>query len=213
MKTCHIVGAGDFFPERFAPAPGELVIAADAGLAHLEALGVTPDLAVGDFDSLGRVPELPNVTVCPVRKDDTDMMIAVRRALELGYRRLLLHGGTGGRLDHTLANLQTLLFAARQGALAFLLGGDFTAAALRDGTLRFAGGTGTFSAFCMGPPARGVYERGFLYPLEDASLTADWPLGVSNSFLGGEAEVSVREGALVLLWQDAPLPEFRPAEP
>ncbi|HIS66737.1 MAG TPA: thiamine diphosphokinase, partial [Candidatus Scatomorpha merdipullorum] len=84
MKSCYIVGAADFAPARFAPAPGDFVIAADAGILHLERLGAKPDLVLGDFDSLGRVPDYPDTEVSPVRKDDTDSMLAARRAVERG---------------------------------------------------------------------------------------------------------------------------------
>ena len=96
MKSCYIVAAAERAPERLRPEPGDLLIAADAGLLHLERLGLAPDLALGDFDSLGYVPEAPQVEVCPVRKDDTDTMAALRRALELGYRRAHIFGGLGG---------------------------------------------------------------------------------------------------------------------
>ena len=112
MKSCYIVAAAELAPERLRPEPGDMLIAADAGLLHLERLGLAPDLALGDFESLGYVPEAPQVEVCPVRKDDTDTMAALRRALELGYRRALIFGGLGGRrFDHSLANVQALAWA------------------------------------------------------------------------------------------------------
>lgn len=96
MKTCYIVAAAELAEERLRPEEGDLVIAADAGLRHLARLGIQPDLALGDFDSLGYVPEAPSVEVCPVRKDDTDTMAALKRAHELGFRRVLIFGGLGG---------------------------------------------------------------------------------------------------------------------
>ena len=92
MKRCYIVGAADFAPARFRPEPDDLIIAADAGILHLERLGVKPDLILGDFDSLGHVPEFPDVEVSPVRKDDTDSMLAARRAIERGCDTLLFFG-------------------------------------------------------------------------------------------------------------------------
>lgn len=89
MKTCYIVGAADFAPGRFNPGPDDLIIAADAGCLHLQRLGIKPGLILGDFDSLGYVPDFPDVEVCPVRKDDTDSMIAARRALSHGCDTLL----------------------------------------------------------------------------------------------------------------------------
>ena len=90
------------------PHPGaqDFLIAADKGYEALEAYGVPPNLVVGDFDSLGRRPNHPNVVQLPAAKDDTDMVYAQREGLDRGYRRFVLLGGVGGRLEHTLANLQ-----------------------------------------------------------------------------------------------------------
>ena len=207
MKTVYIVGAADFAPARFAPAEGDAVIAADAGILHLERLGVKPDLVLGDFDSLGRVPELPDVEVSPVRKDDTDSMLAARRALDIGGERLMFFGCLGGkRLDHTLANIQALAWCAGRGAEAYLVGEGCCLAALPGGrSLSFDERyRGDFSVFCLGEDAEGVTERGLSYSLEDSALTARFPLGVSNSFTGEAAYVSVRRGTLIIYWQDDP---------
>ena len=214
MRDCYIVGAADFAPARFAPAAGDLVIAADAGILHLERAGVRPDIVLGDFDSLGRVPDFPDVEVSPVRKDDTDSMLAARRAVERGCRRLLFFGCLGGkRLDHTLANIQTLAWCAGQGAEAYLIGEGYCLTALAGGrSLTFDPRcAGDFSVFCLGEDARGVTERGLSYKLEGADLTAHFPLGVSNSFTGVSAAVSVERGTLIVYWQDnptLPLPEM-----
>lgn len=213
MKKCYITGAADFAPARFRPEPGDLVIAADAGVLHLEKLGVRPDIVLGDFDSLGHVPEFPDVEVSPVRKDDTDSMLAARRAIERGCDTLLFFGCLGGkRLDHTLANIQTIAWAANEGAAAYLVGEGCVLTALRGGeSLSFDKRyRGDFSVFCLGEDAAGVTERGLNYALEDAPLTARFPLGVSNSFTGERAFVSVERGMLIVYWEDdpeLPLPE------
>ena len=181
---------------------GSYVIAADKGLLRLRERGVEPDLVVGDFDSLGYVPKARELVRHPVEKDDTDMMLAVREGLRRGYRKFLLYGGLGGRLDHTLANVQTLGFLAEHGARGLLYGEGTALTLLCDGALRFpATAQGTVSVFCYGDRAEGVTERGLHYPLEDAGLTNAFPLGVSNAFCGQESEVSVRKGKLLLLWQ------------
>ncbi len=207
MKKCYIAGAADFAPARFKPEDGDLVIAADAGILHLEKLGVKPGLILGDFDSLGHVPDYPDVEVCPVRKDDTDSMLAARRALERGCDELLFFGCLGGkRLDHTLANVQTIAWAANEGAAAYLVGEGCCLAALTGGhSLSFDERyRGDFSVFCLGEDAAGVTERGLSYALEGANLTAHFPLGVSNSFTGESAFVSVECGLLIVYWADDP---------
>ena len=213
MKTCYIIGAAELAIGRLRPSEGDFVIAADAGLLHLAKLHIKPDLMLGDFDSLGRIPSFPNVEVCPVEKDDTDSMIALRHAVTLGCRRILLFGALGGRrLDHTLANIQALAWARAQGAECFIIGEGCALTAIADGdALRFDGRyRGDFSAFCHGPDAAGVSERGLYYRLDRAVLTAAFPLGVSNSFTGEAAEISVESGTLIVYWQDdpaLPLPE------
>ena len=178
MSDCYIVCAAAMSAGRFTPRGGDYIIAADAGVKHLERLGARPDLIVGDFDSLGHVPVFPNIEVCPVEKDDTDSMIALKHALTLGFGRIFLFGALGGRrLDHTLANIQALAYARAHGAECFLFGEGCALTAISDGdALRFDGRySGDFSAFCHGPDASGVTERGLYYSLDGAELTSFSP--------------------------------------
>ena len=200
MASCIIFCAGEF--DRLAESVGkeDFILAADGGLTHVQALGLTPNEILGDFDSLGYTPE--NATVFPVEKDDPDSMLAVRRGLALGYTRFLLYGSLDGpRLDHTVANFQTLQFLAEHGAQGYLVGNRYIATVIRNGQCRFpAGCTGIVSVFCMGEPATGVTIRGLHYPLEDGTLHAGLPLGVSNHFIGTEALIQVESGSLLVLY-------------
>ncbi len=200
MKKCVIFCAAEFDALAQLLSPGDLVIAADGGLRHTQALGIIPDVILGDFDSLGFAPEGANVF--PVEKDDTDSMLAVRHGLRLGCREFYLYGALEGpRLDHTIANFQTLQFLADQGAYGYLVGRDHILTVLKNGTLGFAAGAqGIVSVFCMGSDAHGVTETGLHYPLTDGTLTAGFPLGASNHFTGRDAAITVREGSLLILW-------------
>ena len=202
---CYIVGAMSLTPDlRPYPAPGDYVIAADRGFDSLLAYGVMPDLAVGDFDSLGHRPNHPNVIQLPAEKDDTDMVYALRKGLELGYRRFILLGGVGGRLEHTLGNLQLLDWLTMHGAQGFLAGEKTVATCIRDGAeLTFPPTmSGYLSVFCNSGTAQGVTLNNLKYPLKDYTLTGSFPLGVSNQFLNAPAQVSVEEGSLLLIWED-----------
>lgn len=201
MRKCVIFCAGGFDALAQPIEEGSVVIAADGGLLHTQTLGIAPDAVLGDFDSLGHVPE--NARVFPVEKDDTDAMLAVRHGLALGCREFVIYGGLdGSRLDHTVANFQTLQFLADRGARGTLVGLTQMATVIRDGQLTFpAESRGIFSVFCLGADAQGVSIRGGKYELEDGILTAGFPLGVSNHFAGRPVTVSVRRGSLLLIWQ------------
>ena len=200
MHTCVIFCAAGF--DFLAEAIGneDFVIAADGGLKHTERLGLTPDVILGDFDSLGFTPAAAEVF--PVEKDDTDAMLAIRRGLDRGYRRFVIYGGLDGeRLDHTLANYQALQYLADRDAVGYLVGQRYMATVVKDGRLSFpAEAAGIVSVFCLGPDAAGVTLSGLKYPLENGVLTCGFPLGVSNHFVGEKAEISVNDGSLLVLW-------------
>ena len=207
MKRCFIFAAGTFYGLRERPAPGDLVIAADAGYRVCQQAGIVPDLLLGDFDSMDQ-PDFPNIRRSPVEKDDTDTMLAVKTALEEGCDTVYIYGGTGGkRLDHTLANLQTLLFIRRRGARGYLYDDDFVWTAVENESLTIEKtvGWGLFSVFCLGDRAEGIDETGVQYPLKDAVLTPEFPLGVSNHILEPLARVAVGKGVLAVGWELAPL--------
>ena len=203
-SICYVVGAMPL-SWSLCPHPGaqDFVIAADKGYEALEAYGVPPDLVVGDFDSLGRRPSHPNVIQLPSAKDDTDMVYALREGLDRGFRRFVLLGGVGGRLEHTLANLQALSWLTTQGARGVLAGEGTVATVLRDETMTFpAGLTGFWSAFCLSGTAEGVTLLNLKVELTAHTISADFPLGVSNEFLEQPAQVSVRRGALLAMWRE-----------
>ena len=202
MKKCVIFCAGEF-DKLAAPVEDAFVIAADGGYAHTKKLGLQPDAVLGDFDSLGYVPS--DAVVHPVEKDDTDCMLAIRAGLEAGCTDFVIYGALDGpRLDHTLANLQSLQYLAANGARGTLVGLRNIVITVKDETVAFpAEFTGTVSVFCMGAPARGVTIRGLKYALENGTLTPAYPLGVSNSFVGTESRIAVEKGCVLVLFDTA----------
>jgi len=135
----------------------------------------------------------------PVMKDDTDTMLCLRHGLKLGYDRFLFVGGFGGRLDHTMANLQTLAFAAKHGARAEMCDGRTWATVVENGRVRVKRRPGKLSMFSMGDRCRGVSISGAVYELTDGELDNFFPLGVSNEFAADEVEVSVKDGMLLIM--------------
>lgn len=200
MGKCLIFCAAEF--DTLAAPIGEedYILAADGGLKHVEALKLAPHGIIGDFDSLGYIPE--GAQVFPVEKDDTDAMLAARKGLELGFREFWFYGSLDGkRLDHTIANFQTLQFLADRGAVGYLIGHDYIVTVIREETLEFpAQAEGILSLFCLGPDAGGVTLENLYYPLENGRLTSGFPLGVSNHFIGKAARVTVGKGSILALW-------------
>ena len=208
MKRCFIFAAGSFYGLRERPAPGDFVIAADAGYRICLEEDLRPDLLLGDFDSMDPPEGVSGLRRLPVEKDDTDTLAALRTGLEQSCDTFHIYGGTGGkRLDHTLANLQSLLFLRRRGARGYLWDDDFVWTVLENESLTVPKTVewGLFSAFCLGDRAEGVDEEGFQYPLKNAVLTPDVPLGVSNHILEPSARISVRKGVLAVGWELPPL--------
>ena len=200
MKTCIIFGAGVYDAQRPTSTDDCLVIAADGGYETCRSLGISPDLVIGDFDSLGFAPQEGNVVKLPVKKDVTDLDAAAGLALERGCTEIRIYGGMGGRPDHTMANYALLARLSKQGVRAYLYGEGYAVAAVTDGSLTLTGKRGeTVSVFAWSESAEGVTLRGLQYPLEDAVLTNTFALGVSNSFAAETAEVSVKRGTLLVM--------------
>lgn len=198
MSRAIIVCGGDFSPALLPERrETDLVIAADSGYSALQSAGWEPDLTIGDFDSLGFVPE--GAQVLPVRKDDTDLMAACREALSRGCREFLLFGTLGGaRFSHSVAALQTLGFLAEHGVQAAIVDSRCTVRVLRDAARHY------------GPEMRGhlsvlalteatVTLTGLNYNLPPTRLTPAFPLGVSNAFVGREAEIAVSGGTVLII--------------
>ena len=208
MKRCFIFSAGTYYGLRESPRLGDLVLAADAGYRVCLRERIVPDLLIGDFDSMDQPADFDRVRRVPVEKDDTDTMPAVKTALDQGCNTVYIYGGTGGkRLDHTLANLQSLLYLRRRGARGYVYDDDFLWTVIENETLTVERTVewGLLSVFCLGEPASGIDEGGVQYPLSGASLTAEFPLGISNHILEPQARITVRDGALLVGWELPPL--------
>ncbi|MBR4973535.1 MAG: thiamine diphosphokinase [Clostridia bacterium] len=202
MRTCYIFGAANGKPRDLIKKDGDIIIAADAGYKMLNELNIIPDIVLGDFDSLGFVPKALEIIKHPVRKDDTDTLLAVKVGLDRGFKRFVLYGCTGGRIDHSLANFQTLSFISSNGGEGYLCGDDFTATAICESGIKFSSkAKGSVSVFSATTECENVNINGLLYPLSNASLRFDFPLGVSNEFIEKESEISIGKGTAIIVWQ------------
>lgn len=205
LGTCHIVCAGPKAGFDLCLSSGDFLISADAGYLTCKEAGLIPDLAIGDFDSMA-IEELEGAgcerVTLPRAKDDTDTLAAMREGLARGYTRFAVHCALGGDLGHELANIQSLLFLRAHGARGVLHGQGQRAFALfpEDGELEVATRPGLrVSVFALAGDARGVTERGLRWELENAELSAAFPLGVSNEAAGAHATFAVGEGQLLVV--------------
>ncbi len=199
-KLCLIVSGGAFAPLPEDLDAPELVVACDCGWRYCARLGVTPGLIVGDFDSAEAPRTAARVERLPTRKDDTDTMYAARRAAELGYRRIAICCAFGGRLDHTLANIQTAAWIVARGGEAQLLGADERAFVFTAARRSFPRREGrSLSLFALSDVCEGVTLRGTKFDCEGVTLSAAFPLGVSNVWTAETAEIAVERGTLMVL--------------
>ena len=203
-EFCLIIsGAPEcYFPVSFTKA--DFVIACDAGYIHAQRADIVPDVIIGDFDSyLGDLPGGVEIIRTKPEKDDTDTMMALKLAIRRGYRRIMLVGALGGRVDHMLANISLIAFAATKGADLQLVDGHHQIFAVRDGKRRVPRSSWrNLSVFAFDTECTGVTLRGVKYPLEGAVLTNTFALGVSNEFTEDIAEISVESGILIVVLSD-----------
>ena len=225
MKQCMIISGAPVAGE-LPVAKDEYIIACDAGVGHALKADIRPDLLVGDFDTYTEtLPAGIPVLTAPAEKDDTDTMMAVRYALEQGFERIRICAALGGRLDHSIGNLSAAAYVAERLGQCYVCGARETAILLYNSSVRLsrreeermvcdacrdgnANGevTGTackekqfVSVFSWTEEAKGVSYRGLKYPLEHATLTRAFALGISNEFAEEEAEVSVKDGMLLII--------------
>lgn len=204
-NICYIIAAckdysNDIF---FTPEKDDIVIAADGGYNILKDKDIHADVLLGDFDSIQELPDHNNIIRYPVQKDDTDTFLAYKLGWENGYRSFIIFGGVGGRIDHTYANIQTLLNIAKNGGRAFLIGDNTIMTTIYNSKLIFPDDfSGNISIFAQGAIAKNVTIKGLKYCVDSINLMPDIPLGVSNEFIGERAEISVKDGALLMVWNE-----------
>lgn len=201
MKLCHLIGAMGATVKPILKE-GDYLVAVDGGLRQIEDWGLEPHEILGDFDSLEKAPP-QNATVLPCEKDWTDMEYALNLALDKGFRRFILQGGLGGRLDHSFANLQLLHRIATEGGRGLLLGDGQNATVICEDSISFPPDfQGYCSVFALNQEAKQITMKNLAYTVEDFTLSPLRPMGVSNEFIQGQsAQITVGQGAVLILWQ------------
>lgn len=206
MKTI-IIGNGeindyDIIREYFDEA---YIIACDGGVRHCRAMMIMPNIMVGDFDSANREDAqfFENLGVLkseyPVRKDKTDMEIAIDLAIEKESDEIYIVGGLGSRFDHSLANVHILLRPMRLGIRACLLDEHNIITLVEDSIDIFGEEGQTVSLIPLTTEVKGITTENLDYALDDFTMEIGHSLGVSNVMTGDVATISVKEGILILI--------------
>lgn len=204
-RRCVICAAGpvsDIGSLRLLLRDNDWVIAADGGLRLADRLGLKADRIVADFDSLSQEQvadfSVP-ISKLPVKKNDTDTMAAARIGLELGFKEFLLIGASGGRLDHTFANFAVMMFLIQNGAKAVLADNhNIVEMLLPCKRIINPIENAHFSLLPYGGYVSGLTVRNAEYELDNATLTPDFPLGISNEFTGQPVEIQFKQGILMI---------------
>jgi thiamine pyrophosphokinase len=198
--VCYIVGAYPFDKLSFIKGEKDIIVCADGGMVSLKKNNIIPDVIMGDFDSLGYVPEGENVFVYPSEKHDSDISIAIKYGFDKGYKNFAIYGGFGGRFDHTFANVQMLSYIANRGGRGVILGDDTFLTVIKDQEISI-NGKGLISVFSLSDKSTDVTLRNLKYNVENAELTNSFPLGLSNEFVNDKtpAFIGVKNGTLLLV--------------
>ena len=208
--NCILIGAGDLTISEIPIGENDLCIAVDGGYEYCKLLEITPDYILGDFDSISEkeaegVAEIAKseedkVIILPVEKDDTDMLAAIKLGLSKGYQSFRIYGGMGGRIEHTIANIQCLLYLKEHDAVGYLMDGTGMILVAKEEEISFQDSLeGYMSLFSMGDKATVTIEN-MKYLLKEQEVTNSFPIGTSNEFvLGEKGKVTVHEGAVMMI--------------
>lgn len=202
MPTCYVIGAGDVDKTDIKADENDYIICADGGYEYRNMLGREADLVVGDFDSLGRIPETENKMILPCEKDDTDMAVAVNEGLKRGYRDFVLFGALGGeRIDHSIGNIQLLAYIASKGARGEIHHGKTVLTAFTDGVVELSADCkGYLSVFSLTEKSEGVTLENLKYTVKDETFNYNLTRGLSNEFIGKKSRISVKKGTLLVVY-------------
>jgi thiamine pyrophosphokinase len=165
---------------------GDLIIAADGGYNHLKKFNVTPDIVIGDFDSLGYIPDDISVIKLPAEKDVTDMYAATEIGLDRGFEEFQIYGACGGRLDHTIGNASLLMEYSRmfdldaRGIYIEAVTDNGSAFAVND-TTEFDCGIGRQVSIFSPDNSLKIRSTGLEYPTDEVVFDNWWKATLNNA--------------------------------
>ena len=201
MKSCWIFCGAPSDNFKVYPPENAYIIAADSGYSVLKKIGLTPNILLGDFDSLNEeVNDDCIIITSPAEKDDTDTMLAVKTALEKGFTDITLASSIGGRLDHTYANIQTLAYIAEFGANGCMMGENDIVYLLNEGEYSFDKIEGMYFSIFSYSQNVTVTTTGTKYNLFNYYLSNKFPLGVSNEIIEKVCNLTVKDGQILVIF-------------
>jgi thiamine pyrophosphokinase len=200
MRKCIIVGSCVDSQKEFKYGDDDFIIASDGGLEYLHKMNYRVDLVIGDFDSLGYIPSDCEVIQLNPEKDITDTDACIEEAIKRGYSTFEIYGCLGGRIDHSLAIIQTVMHFKEFGHDFTIYGKDQTLLLVKDEEVTLDKKGGYLSVFSLSRLAEGVTLKNVKYELDNVILRNDFPLGVSNEFINKKATISVASGMLLVIY-------------
>ncbi len=205
---CTIFAGGDTVCRKFVDfsfVKNSLVISADKGYELASSLGIRSDLVLGDFDSMGKIPQHENIKIFPVEKDDTDLMLALKEGLAQGCKSFRIYGATGGRLDHTIGNIQSLMYLLSKNAFGTIVSDKERITLLKPGRYVFDRLEDfTLSLVSYSEKVSGLAISGTKYEVTDCVLTNTFPLGISNKIISEQTVVEFSQGILLVIQSYCP---------
>ena len=205
MKKCHIVTAyvDGPMPDMTPYGAPECIICADGGHEIALSNGMAPSIVIGDSDSGEMKPRPGSKTEFirfPQEKDESDTFLCVKHAISLGYDDITIIGGVGGRVDHTVSNIQTLTHFSSPARRIAMVDANNYMTVIEGSSITLSGdGYVNLSLFSLTDRCTGVTAKGLHYPLDGADLDNAYPIGLSNRFTGGEAVIGVKAGKLLAI--------------
>lgn len=201
MKKCYIIGGGPFDGFFDEISEDDLVITADRGFDHAKKIDIIPDIAIGDFDSTDK-PDFENTIALNPIKDVTDTVAAIDLAIKKGYRDIIVYGGLGGRESHTISNIKSMYFYKKKGIdISLKAKGKEIFIINKDFSYEYDGKDFYVSIFSLAEKSR-LDIKGLFYELDDYQMANDDALGVSNETKGCDFRINVKEGSLLVIFED-----------